>query len=90
MYPSKQQRTLLIHTVILKKENDFSNLLRTFGHFSFLCPPLLIEAVTASGAAASLSDRGLAGIKQLNAWADYFRESLPPVPPDRYLPLCEG
>ncbi len=38
----------------------------------------------------SLSDWGLAGIKQLNAWADYFRDSLPPVPSDVYLSLFEG
>lgn len=29
-----------------------------------------------------LSCLSLAGIKQLNAWADYFRDSLPPVPKD--------
>lgn len=30
----------------------------------------------------SLPGWGLAGIKQLNLWADYFRDSLPPVPID--------
>lgn len=35
------------------------------------------------GAAVSVRLRlGLAGIKQINAWADYFRDSLPPVPTD--------
>lgn len=45
-------------------------------------PLFLPPADLALFAPEPLSCLSLAGIKQLNAWADYFRDSLPPVPKD--------
>lgn len=45
-------------------------------------PLFLPPADLALVAPEPMSCLSLAGIKQLNAWADYFRDSLPPVPKD--------
>lgn len=56
--------------------------LHTLCHF-FLSPSLMPTSLwLVTEPQQSLSGWGLAGIKQLNAWADYFRDSLPPVPTD--------
>lgn len=57
----------------------------------FLSPSLILTSLwLVAELQQSMSGWGLAGIKQLNAWADYFRDSLPPVPTNNYLSLGEG